>query len=229
MELLEGESLGGRLRRAGALPIGDAIAFTLQTASALGAAHKKGIVHRDLKPDNLFIVGPPTDESGRITGEAMVERMKVLDFGIAKLQMPQPGDSVKTRTGTLMGTPIYMSPEQCRGTKTVDHRSDVYSLGVIFYEMMVGEPPSCPTASASSSTCTSTCRRPRRARSGTRSASSSTASCSRCSPSTPRTATPTWRRSRARCASRPGRRSRCRARRRTSPTHRRRRRRPPLR
>jgi serine/threonine-protein kinase len=67
--------------------------------------------------------------------------MKVLDFGIAKLQMPQPGDSVKTRTGTLMGTPIYMSPEQCRGTKTVDHRSDVYSLGVIFYEMLVGQPP----------------------------------------------------------------------------------------
>jgi serine/threonine-protein kinase len=67
--------------------------------------------------------------------------MKVLDFGIAKLQMPQPGDSVKTRTGTLMGTPIYMSPEQCRGTKTVDHRSDVYSLGIIVWEMLVGQPP----------------------------------------------------------------------------------------
>jgi serine/threonine-protein kinase len=141
MELLEGESLGQRLRRAGALPLADAIAFTLQTASALGAAHKKGIVHRDLKPDNLFIVGVPNDESGRITGDAVAERMKVLDFGIAKLQMPQPGDSVKTRTGTLMGTPIYMSPEQCRGTKLVDHRSDVYSLGVIFYEMLVGTPP----------------------------------------------------------------------------------------
>jgi serine/threonine-protein kinase len=141
MELLEGESLGQRLRGTGRLPIRDAIEFTLQTASALGAAHKKGIVHRDLKPDNLFIVGNNPDESARLTPSGPAERMKVLDFGIAKLQMPQPGDSVKTRTGTLMGTPIYMSPEQCRGTKTVDHRSDVYSLGVIFYEMLVGQPP----------------------------------------------------------------------------------------
>src|SRR5450432_158641 len=147
MELLEGESLGQRIRRAGRLSIEDTIAFTLQTASALGAAHKKGIVHRDLKPDNLFIIGTlgtsgmGGDESGRITGEVVAERMKVLDFGIAKLQMPQPGDSVKTRTGTLMGTPIYMSPEQCRGTKTVDHRSDVYSLGIIVYEMLVGQTP----------------------------------------------------------------------------------------
>jgi serine/threonine-protein kinase len=140
MELLEGESLGQRIRRAGALPMREALTFTYQTASALGAAHKKGIVHRDLKPDNLFIV-PELDESGRITGDRLMERIKVLDFGIAKLQMPQPGDSVKTRTGTLMGTPIYMSPEQCRGTKTVDHRSDVYSLGVIFFEMLVGHPP----------------------------------------------------------------------------------------
>jgi serine/threonine-protein kinase len=141
MELLEGESLGARIRRVGALPLTDAVSFTLQTASALGAAHKKGIVHRDLKPDNLFIVQSNMDESGRITDSPMAERMKVLDFGIAKLQMPQPGDSVKTRTGTLMGTPIYMSPEQCRGTKTVDHRSDVYSLGVILYEMLVGQTP----------------------------------------------------------------------------------------
>jgi serine/threonine-protein kinase len=141
MELLEGENLGQRIRRAGRLPMADAIAFALQTASALGAAHKKGIVHRDLKPDNLFIVGSNSDESGRITGDQATERIKVLDFGIAKLQMPQPGDSVKTRTGTLMGTPIYMSPEQCRGTKTVDHRTDVYSLGIIFYEMLVGQPP----------------------------------------------------------------------------------------
>jgi serine/threonine-protein kinase len=141
MELLEGESLGSRIRRAGALPLTDAVAFALQTASALGAAHKKGIVHRDLKPDNLFIVMTNADESGRITDERVSERIKVLDFGIAKLQMPQPGDSVKTRTGTLMGTPIYMSPEQCRGTKTVDHRSDVYSLGIIFFEMLVGQTP----------------------------------------------------------------------------------------
>ncbi|HEX4406960.1 MAG TPA: protein kinase [Polyangia bacterium] len=142
MELLEGESLGQRIRRAGALPLADVLAFVLQTASALGAAHKKGIVHRDLKPDNLFIVPISSgDESGRVETDGPTEKMKVLDFGIAKLQMPQPGDSVKTRTGTLMGTPVYMSPEQCRGTKMVDHRSDVYSLGIIFYEMLVGHPP----------------------------------------------------------------------------------------
>jgi eukaryotic-like serine/threonine-protein kinase len=141
MELLEGESLGQRIRRAGPLPMADTLAFVLQTASALGAAHKKGIVHRDLKPDNLFIVPISGDESSRVDADGPSERMKVLDFGIAKLQMPQPGDSVKTRTGTLMGTPVYMSPEQCRGTKTVDHRSDVYSLGIIFYEMLVGQPP----------------------------------------------------------------------------------------
>jgi serine/threonine-protein kinase len=133
MELLEGESLGTRLRQQGALAIPTAVDFAYQTASALGAAHAKGIVHRDLKPDNLFVVPDPHDSNR--------ERIKVLDFGIAKLQQGSVADSVKTRTGTLMGTPIYMSPEQCRGTRTVDHRSDIYSLGVIFYEMLVGQPP----------------------------------------------------------------------------------------
>jgi serine/threonine-protein kinase len=132
MELLEGESLGARIRAHGGLPLPTALDFAYQTASALGAAHKKGIVHRDLKPDNLFIVADPHDPER--------ERIKVLDFGIAKLQQ-SPSDSVKTRTGTLMGTPIYMSPEQCLGTKTVDHRSDIYSMGVIFYEMLLGAPP----------------------------------------------------------------------------------------
>jgi eukaryotic-like serine/threonine-protein kinase len=133
MELLEGESLGTRIRRVGALPLQTAVEFCYQTASALGAAHKKGIVHRDLKPDNLFVVPDPHDPER--------ERIKVLDFGIAKLQQGSASDSVKTRTGTLMGTPIYMSPEQCRGTKTVDHRSDIYSLGIIFFEMLCGQPP----------------------------------------------------------------------------------------
>jgi serine/threonine protein kinase len=133
MELLEGESLGTRLRRVGALAIPTAVEFAYQTASALGAAHKKGIVHRDLKPDNLFVIPDPHEPER--------ERIKVLDFGIAKLQQGSTGDSVKTRTGTLMGTPVYMSPEQCRGTRTVDHRSDIYSLGIIFFEMLVGQPP----------------------------------------------------------------------------------------
>jgi serine/threonine protein kinase len=133
MELLEGESLGSRLRRVGALSVPQAVEFAYQTASALGAAHKKGIVHRDLKPDNLYIVPDPHEPER--------ERIKVLDFGIAKLQQGSTGDSVKTRTGTLMGTPLYMSPEQCRGTRTVDHRSDIYALGVILFEMLTGQPP----------------------------------------------------------------------------------------
>jgi serine/threonine protein kinase len=133
MELLEGESLAARLRRLGSLPLPNALEFAYQTASAVGAAHRKGIVHRDLKPDNLFVV-PDENDPAR-------ERIKVLDFGIAKLQVHAMGDSVKTRTGTLMGTPVYMSPEQAMGTKEVDHRSDIYSLGVIIFEMICGKPP----------------------------------------------------------------------------------------
>src|SRR6185295_12748800 len=105
-----------------------------QAAEALGAAHAKGIVHRDLKPDNLFLT-PDAQEPGRV-------QVKILDFGIAKLARPSGafGD-VRTRTGTLMGTPQYMSPEQCRDAREVDHRSDIYSLGVVLYEMVSGTPP----------------------------------------------------------------------------------------
>jgi serine/threonine-protein kinase len=133
MELLRGESLASRIRRRGRLPPSEAVALVAQTASALGAAHAKGIVHRDLKPDNLFVV---PDESNPGS-----EHIKVLDFGIAKLQTAGPGGSVKTRTGALMGTPVYMSPEQCLGTKEVDWRSDIYSLGAILYELLTGKPP----------------------------------------------------------------------------------------
>ncbi|MEO5769331.1 MAG: serine/threonine-protein kinase, partial [Polyangia bacterium] len=133
MELLEGEVLSGRIRRLGRLPVADAMEFSYQVASALAAAHEKGIIHRDLKPDNLFIVADPSDASR--------ERIKVLDFGIAKLQAYPTGGGMQTRTGTLMGTPVYMSPEQCLGTKTVDARSDIYALGIIIYEMLAGAPP----------------------------------------------------------------------------------------
>jgi serine/threonine-protein kinase len=133
MELLRGESLTARIKRKGKLAPNEAVALVMQTASALGAAHAKGIVHRDLKPDNLFVV-PDEANPGS-------EHIKVLDFGIAKLQTTAPGGFVKTRTGALMGTPIYMSPEQCLGTKEVDARSDIYSLGAILYELTTGRPP----------------------------------------------------------------------------------------
>ena len=132
MELLEGESLSARIKRLSRLDEKSAIEIAMQTASGLGAAHAKGIIHRDLKPDNLFVIPEESD--------AARERVKILDFGIAKLHA-MAGDSLKTRTGTLMGTPVYMSPEQCLGTKEVDHRSDIYSLGIIIYEMLAGQPP----------------------------------------------------------------------------------------
>jgi serine/threonine-protein kinase len=132
MELLEGESLSARIKRLSRLDERSSIEIAMQTASGLGAAHAKGIIHRDLKPDNLFVIPEESD--------AARERVKILDFGIAKLHT-MAGDSLKTRTGTLMGTPVYMSPEQCLGTKEVDHRSDIYSLGVIIYEMLAGRPP----------------------------------------------------------------------------------------
>jgi serine/threonine protein kinase len=132
MELLEGESLSARIKRLARLDERSAIEIAMQTAAGLGAAHAKGIIHRDLKPDNLFVIPEESD--------AARERVKILDFGIAKLHM-LAGDSLKTRTGTLMGTPVYMSPEQCLGTKEVDHRSDIYSLGIIIYEMLAGRTP----------------------------------------------------------------------------------------
>jgi eukaryotic-like serine/threonine-protein kinase len=134
MELLEGETLAARVRRLGKLSLAEALDIAYQTASAVGAAHRKNIVHRDLKPDNLFIIADHSNP-GR-------ERVKVLDFGIAKLQAKTtPGMMVQTRTGTVMGTPAYMSPEQCLGNRELDARSDIYSLGIILYEMLCGRTP----------------------------------------------------------------------------------------
>ena len=134
MEFLEGESLATRLDRVRPLEVSAAVEIASQTASALAAAHSKGIVHRDLKPDNLFLV--PDEMVG--TGE----RVKVLDFGIAKLRDDMRGSSMKTRTGAIMGTASYMSPEQCQGLlDKLDHRTDIYALGIILYEMLCGGPP----------------------------------------------------------------------------------------
>jgi len=133
MEFLEGESLAGRIARGG-IELAEAVDITLQTTAALAAAHNKGIVHRDLKPDNLFLV--PDDSA------PLGVRVKVLDFGIAKLRGDLSGGASKTQAGSLMGTPPYMSPEQCRGvSEDIDHRTDVYAIGIILYEMLCGAPP----------------------------------------------------------------------------------------
>jgi eukaryotic-like serine/threonine-protein kinase len=132
MELLEGESLTARLR-GGRLPTDVALAIARQVASALHAAHEQGIVHRDLKPENIFLV-PDEDTAGYV-------RTKVLDFGIAKLVRPDEQRSVKTRTGAVFGTPRYMSPEQCKNATNVDRRSDIYALGCILHEMLIGRAP----------------------------------------------------------------------------------------
>jgi serine/threonine-protein kinase len=136
MELCDGESLAARLRRMRTLPVATALGFARQIAGALAAAHKAGIVHRDLKPDNVFLV-PDAEVAGG-------ERIKLLDFGIAKLAGDGGGGQgmmARTSTGALMGTPYYMSPEQCRGAGQVDHRSDLYSLGCILFEMVCGQVP----------------------------------------------------------------------------------------
>jgi serine/threonine protein kinase len=136
MEHLMGESLGHALTRAPRLgaDFGAAIEIASQVAGALAAAHGKGIVHRDLKPDNVFLVLP--------AGREAAPFVKVLDFGVAKLLDGAGGDAVsRTRTGSLLGTPRYMSPEQCRSAGGVDHRSDIYSLGCICFEMLCGRAP----------------------------------------------------------------------------------------
>ncbi len=132
MEYLEGEALDARLGRLGRLPVPDALRLIRQVATSLAAAHAQGIVHRDLKPENIYLVRDPEVASG--------ERPKILDFGIAKLSDDQPG-KVKTHTGALMGTPLYMSPEQCRGASELDHRSDVYALGCVLFHLIAGAPP----------------------------------------------------------------------------------------
>ncbi|MBV8760792.1 MAG: serine/threonine protein kinase [Deltaproteobacteria bacterium] len=132
MEFLEGEPLARRIDR-GPLAEGDAVQIARGIASALVAAHGKGIVHRDLKPDNIFLVPDPD--------VPLRERPKVLDFGIAKLGDHMPKDLRHTVTGALIGTPLYMAPEQARAAAAIDGRADLYSLGCILYEMLVGKPP----------------------------------------------------------------------------------------
>ncbi|HKE16677.1 MAG TPA: serine/threonine-protein kinase [Kofleriaceae bacterium] len=133
MEFLEGESLASLISRGGRLEIGRAVHIARQVAGALGAAHEKSIVHRDIKPENIFLVQRGDDDF-----------VKVVDFGISKSIRPeQDGEESPrlTQTGMVLGTPLYMSPEQARGDEQLDSRIDIYALGVILYEMVTAEVP----------------------------------------------------------------------------------------
>ncbi len=128
MELLSGQSLAERLRTPPTLSLDEVLAISIQACCGLAAAHAKGIVHRDMKPENLFL----TARHGQLV-------VKVLDFGIAKVAGEGSQQNL-TRTGQVFGTPHYMSPEQALG-KSLDHRTDIYSVGVILYEMATGRVP----------------------------------------------------------------------------------------
>jgi serine/threonine-protein kinase len=131
MELLLGESLDQRIQRQGPVPLDAALRIIGQVGRALSRAHSLGIVHRDLKPENIFMTRTEDDDA---------EIAKVLDFGIAKIKSPDSGAGGSgTRTGAVLGTPLFMSPEQARGLKSVDHRTDIYSLGMVLYMMLTGQ------------------------------------------------------------------------------------------
>ena len=133
MELLEGRDLGRLIKDEGPLPVGRVVHIARQIARALSAAHAKGIVHRDLKPENVFLVERAGDP----------DFVKLLDFGISKLQQVIDGveEVNPTKTGTTLGTPHYMAPEQAQAQKDVDHRVDVYALGVILFRALTGQHP----------------------------------------------------------------------------------------
>ncbi|HEU4615480.1 MAG TPA: serine/threonine-protein kinase, partial [Kofleriaceae bacterium] len=131
MALLNGETLSHRLERGALAPL-EGASLIVQVLSALAAAHARGIVHRDLKPDNIFLVPNELMAGGT--------QAKLLDFGIAKLGNDKAA-GVKTQTGMMIGTPAYMSPEQCMGLPDLDHRTDLYSVGCILFHILCGRPP----------------------------------------------------------------------------------------
>lgn len=137
MELLRGETLAARLLRDRTIPVPELARIMLPVCSAVGTAHHVGIVHRDLKPENIFLATSRDDDAVHV---------KVLDFGVAKLTALD-GDAARsagataTGTGMLLGTPYYMSPEQVFGEKDLDHRADIWALGVILYEALAGARP----------------------------------------------------------------------------------------
>jgi serine/threonine protein kinase len=132
MELLEGETLAARLRRSKPLPMNEVVQIGNLTLRGLAAVHAAGIIHRDLKPDNVYL-----------KTEGDVVYPKILDFGISRSIEPASGprSALTTRDGVIVGTPEYMSPEQARGVKQLDYRTDLYSMGVVLYEALTGELP----------------------------------------------------------------------------------------
>jgi serine/threonine protein kinase len=132
MEFLEGETLDDRLAREGRLPVAEVLRIGREVAEGLAAAHHKGLIHRDIKPGNIWL-----ESSGEPGASATGGRVKILDFGLARVA----GDDARlTRTGTVVGTPSYMAPEQAKGL-AVDGRCDLFSLGVVLYQASTGELP----------------------------------------------------------------------------------------
>jgi serine/threonine protein kinase len=129
MQLLEGRSLKSELARASKLPPSRAVTIAMQVLDALAEAHRKGVIHRDVKPENVFL---------HREGEGEV--VKVVDFGVAKMNDPASRDRSLTVSGAVVGTPVYMAPERLEDLP-YDGRSDVYSVGIMLYEMLVGHPP----------------------------------------------------------------------------------------
>jgi tetratricopeptide (TPR) repeat protein len=127
MEYLEGKTLSDFIKDSGLVPVERAIAMFTQALDGLAAAHEKGVIHRDVKPSNIFL-----------TSDAHGDVVKILDFGLAKLMDPEEGQGNLTQTGETMGTPDYMSPEQCQG-QPLDVRSDLYSFGYVMYEVLTGK------------------------------------------------------------------------------------------
>jgi serine/threonine-protein kinase len=134
LEYLEGQDLGAALHRAGPLPVTEAVGYLLQVCEAVAEAHCIGLIHRDLKPANFFL-------THRCDGSPLV---KVLDFGIAKYLIDsEPQDVSLTQTRALLGSPVYMSPEQVRDAHTADPRSDIWSLGISLFELLTDTVPFC--------------------------------------------------------------------------------------
>jgi eukaryotic-like serine/threonine-protein kinase len=133
MEYLDGNDLGAVLRDRGPMPVEEAVDFVLQACEALAEAHSAGIIHRDLKPSNLFLIK-------RLDGSPSI---KLIDFGISKIQLPgaEGAEGEMTATAVMMGSPLYMAPEQMASARDVDGRSDIWSLGIILHTMLTGSPP----------------------------------------------------------------------------------------